>query len=314
MLDEEALLIFHLRPARRKARAAAIAEALGLLEDLRGFAPVGGPLSEQGGLFWIALRRDSLESAVPRFPRLGYTRAVDLLKPPAESERSGARAADPQARLVRWRRTLYHLVRVYEEDAQAMRDAAVDRRTFLFETSGGEIRPVRGYRGDSHPLSRRGLPVCDARLLVNLVSARAGTLLLDPFAGAGGIVIEALSIGAAVVSADVDPSLRHGLTHLGARHHVADARHLPVASETFEAIATEPPYHTVAQSLVCEALREMDRVLKHTGRVAMLCAAPQADAMRGEAAALGWRSTLDTPINRKGLDTVALAWRKGEQG
>ncbi len=312
MLDE-ALLIFYLRAARRKARAAATAEALGLIDDLHGSAPVGGPLSEQGGLFWIALRRDLLESAVPRLPRLGYTYAVDVLEPHSDSERIGDGAAEPQTRLVRWRRKLYHLVRVYEEDARAMRDAAVDRRTFLFETSGGEIRPIRGYRGDSHPLSRRGLPVYDARLLVNLVSARAGTLLLDPFAGTGGIIIEALSSGATAVSADVDPALRHGLAQLGARHHVADARHLPFASETFDAIATEPPYHTEAQNLVCEALREMDRVLKHGGRIAMLCAAPQADALRQEAAALGWRSSLDTPINRKGLDVVALAWRKGEE-
>ena len=36
-------LVFHLRPSRDKARAAAVAEALALLHDLEPSAPAGGP-------------------------------------------------------------------------------------------------------------------------------------------------------------------------------------------------------------------------------------------------------------------------------
>jgi ubiquinone/menaquinone biosynthesis C-methylase UbiE len=58
------------------------------------------------------------------------------------------------------------------------------------------------------------------------------------------------------------------------------------------------------------ALKEMYRVLQGGGRLAMLCAAWQADILRDQAGALGLRSYLDSLINRKGTDVVVLAWVK----
>lgn len=306
----DALLIFYLRPGRRKARTVATAEALSLLRDLQATAPAGGPLSETGGLFWVSLPRNALETALPRLPRLGYTYAVDVLEPISKHPSSFDRARDAQEQLVRWHHKLYRLARAYKEDAQSVRESAPDRRTFLLETSAGTIRPVRGYRGDGRPSSRRGLPVCDARMLVNLVAAAPGTSLLDPFAGIGGIVIEALANGCKVTSADCDPTLQAGLTHLRAQHAIADARRLPWAAETFDAIATEPPYHEEAKPMLIEALREMYRVLKTSGRLAILCAAGQAGDLRHEGMSLGLRWYLDWPVNRKGIDVVVLAGEK----
>ncbi len=304
------MLIFNLRPARCKARVVATMEALSLLRDLHVVAPAGGPLSEQGGVFWITAPVAALETINARLPRLGYTYAVDLLELEVGDLRSAGRVQKSQAELVRWQSKLYRLVRVYEEDAQLMREGAPDRRTFLLGTNEGEVRSIQGYRGDGQPLSRRGLPVYDARMLVNLVAAGEGTLLLDPFAGIGGIVIEALASGCSVTSADFEPALQEGLSHLGAKHYVADASCLPFADGMFDAIATEPPYHEQAKSTVIGALHEMGRVLKEGGRLAILCAATQADDMRQEATCLGLKSYLDAPINRKGLDVAALAWQK----
>ncbi len=305
-----ALLICRIRPARRKAQAVAVAEALSLLRDLHAVAQSGGPLAEQGGVFWIAIPPDCLDAAIARLPRLGYTYAADTLEPVPEQQPDPKhkRHSDPQ--LVRWHHRLYRLVRVYEEDARAMRESAPDRRDFLFGTREGELRLVHGYRGDSNPLSRRGLPVYDARMLVNLVWAGEGTRFLDPFAGTGGIVIEALASRCNVVSADIDPALRYGLSHLSAVHQVADARRLPFANEAFDAIATELPFHEEANLIVIEALHEMHRVLKEHGRLALMCGASQVDALRREAATLALEPYLDSPINRKGLDVVVLAWEK----
>ena len=86
------------------------------------------------------------------------------------------------------------------------------------------MREIRGYRDDSGPLSRRGLPTYDARMLANVAAAGEGGTLLDPFAGAGGVVIEALAHGCRVVSCDIDPALRYGLASLARSHAVADAR------------------------------------------------------------------------------------------
>ena len=73
------LLIFHLRPARLKALACAKAETAALLEDLQPVMLKGGPLSELGGVFWIELPSDTLETARERLPHLGYTHRVDKL-------------------------------------------------------------------------------------------------------------------------------------------------------------------------------------------------------------------------------------------
>ncbi len=62
--------------------------------------------------------------------------------------------------------------------------------------------------------------------------------------------------------------------------------------------------------MVIEALREMYRVLKTGGRLAILCATGQADGLRKEGESLGLSWYLDWPVNRKGLDVVVLAGEK----
>ena len=154
----------------------------------------------------------------------GYTYAVDMLEP-LQEQFASHRNASPQ--VVRWKGSAYWLARLYEEDADLLRDRPPDRRLFALETEAGESRVIRGYRGDGGALSRRALAVCDARLLVNLVHASEGATFLEPFAGVGGIVLDALDSGYRVISADIDPILRPGLERLGSTHYVADARCLP---------------------------------------------------------------------------------------
>lgn len=292
-------------------------EAQCLLQDLGATAPTGGPLSEQGAVFWIELAEEAETAARDRLPRLGYTVAVDAVVPVP----GGAAPRGERGVLVRWRGAPHRIERIYEEDAGAARESAPDRRVFLLPDAAGDVRPVRGYRGDGGEMSRRALPVCDARLLVNLVapafqSGEGPGRLLDPFAGAGGIVREALAGGGAggplplVASVDLDAVLRFGLAALGARHSVADAARLPFRDAMFDAVATEPPYHAEALPAVVGALGEIARVLRPGGRVAMLCAAPQAEPLRLAAAACTLTRFLDAAIDRKGLGVVALAWRK----
>ena len=305
-MTEERLFVLRLRAARRRAREAAAAEAIALLRGLSPRLETGGPLSERGGVFRLAVDAAAVEEAVDRLQRLGYSDAVDLLDPVGDAGAGRGRDAE----LVRWRGHLHRLVRVYEEDTATAREGAPDRRTFLLETETGGIRPVVGYRGDGGPLSRRGLPVADARLLSNLVFTPECGIFLDPFAGIGGVAIEALAAGWQVVTADTDPALRHGLAALGNRHVVADARQLPFPDRSIDAIATEPPYDPQAEGTVRMALGELARVLAHGGRLAVLAAACQREMLLAEADGLGLTLELDSPIDRKGLPVVVLVWQQ----
>jgi hypothetical protein len=281
-----------------------VAEALALLHDLHPSAPAGGPGADRGGLVWVELPERHLAAAVARLPRLGYSTAVDLAEAAAGRGRTG------RDRRGRGRGEGWRLVRLHTEDRAGHRELAPDRREFLVEAGEGRVRAVRGYRGDGRALRRRGLPVCDARLLVNLVAPAGPGLLADPFAGVGGVALAAAEAGWTVLTADRDPALRHGLGRVGAGHLVADARRLPLRPGSVDAVATEPPYDPTVGLLAAEALAEVARALRPGGATAWLCAAWQAPGLRAAAAGLGLATTLDTPVDRKGTPVVALAWRK----
>jgi hypothetical protein len=296
------MLVLHLRASRRRARLAATAEALGLLEDLGAIAPNGGPMSELGGTVWVTVPRRHLKAALARLVRLGYTDAVDLVEPhagPAEP------SAGPAA--VRWRRRWWRVVRVHQADEAALRERAPDRRPFLLECGDGLVREVSGYRGTGADGARRALPVPDARMLVNLAGPPRG-VLLDPFAGAGGIALEACEAGWTVVTADFDPVLRFGLAALGALHLVGDARRLPLRPGSVDAVVTEPPYDRGAGAVLLDALPGLARTLRPGGRLALLVTPSQAALVRSAAAAAGLLPGLDAPVDRKGLEVVALSW------
>jgi SAM-dependent methyltransferase len=262
----------------------------------------GGPLSENRGVAWLRVPESNLPIACSRLRRLGYSDAVDLVRP----------AADPPAnvRTVRWKGREIALIPVYREPDEDLRSAAPDRREFLLECGDGVIRAVAGYRGGSGPLQHRALPVIDARLLVNLVFAPARGTLLDPFAGAGGIALEARASGWTVVSLDNDATLRFGLRQLADSHAVASANAMPIASESIAAIATEPPYHPSALDSVAASIAEMARVLRRGGRVSLLISAGQAAPVRRAAVAAGLRLELEDHIDRKGASVVCLCWEK----
>ncbi len=259
-------------------------------------------------MFWMAVPERHLDVALTRVPRLGYTEAVDIAVPAGGARRRRHRGGDT----VRWRRREYRLEQVYAESKDELRERAPDRRTFVLEGPDGTTHPVRGYRGGPGPMARRALPVSDARLLVNLI-ADSGSRFLDPFAGAGGIVLEALAIGCRASSCDIDRSLRAGLGTMGADHHVADARSLPFADDTFDAIATEPPYEMREDELLA-ATREMMRVLRTGGRLSILAAAYQAAPLRALARhSSSATGLLHSPVDRKGLAVEVLSWSKGRE-
>ncbi len=297
-------LICHIRDSRSKAKEAAGMEVVSLLRTYHVQQSNKGPMSDQAGIFWAELAEDWLPSAAAKFPLLGYTTAIDVLAP---SPTGSARHRD----ILRYQGKAWQIRNLYREDEDQLRSEAPDKREFLLPDADGSTRNVRGYRGSDTPGERRGLPACDARLLVNLVTPHDQEgRFLDPFAGAGSIVQHALHSGLSVYSNDIDEKLAEGLTFLGSKHHVSDARTLPFDNSSFDAIATELPFDRHHGRIAIMSLNELHRLLVPGGRLAILCARWQTRDLLTLAKELHLTNLLSCPIDRKALKCSVLSWEK----
>ena len=96
-------------------------------------------------------------------------------------------------------------------------------------------------------------------------------LLLDPFAGFGGIVLEGRRRGFSIVASDIDPILRPGLAQVSDKKCViCDANYLPFPSATFDAIVTEPSFQRRHRQATLSALYKLRQVLKPYSRMVLL--------------------------------------------
>jgi tRNA (guanine10-N2)-dimethyltransferase len=117
-----------------------------------------------------------------------------------------------------------------------------------------------------------------ARALVNLSRVMPGEILLDPFCGTGGVLIEAGLIGAIPVGIDADGFMVEG-SRLNCPHAsviLADATALPFSDDSVDAVVTDLPYgqsviiHAdTLEKLYHDALAEIARVLR-PGKTAVI--------------------------------------------
>ena len=132
-----------------------------------------------------------------------------------------------------------------------------------------------------------------ARVMVNLSQPKKGDLLLDPFCGTGGMLVEAGLIGCRVVGFDAKPHmLRGGLKNL--KHFkikpeglaIADARYPPVTK--VNCIATDPPYGKSASTLGTNTRLIIEDFLDRVGYIlvkgAKICMAAPESIKIGETA------------------------------
>jgi tRNA (guanine10-N2)-dimethyltransferase len=138
-----------------------------------------------------------------------------------------------------------------------------------------------------------------ARCMVNLAGTRSGDLILDPFCGTGGILIEAAFIGCRVLGLDVQRRMARGtnrnFVHFRVQPEgviVGDARTMPISR--IDCMVTDPPYgrstitfrRSTAQ-LVREVLTSTRCLLGRGRRVCL--AAPRTLNVRSLAGELGYK-------------------------
>lgn len=295
---DPAIFVLHVRPARSKARRAALEEVVAVLHGLGAAAHSGGPFSEVKRVAWVAVPRANVGAAVARIRKLGYSSAIDVLEP-ADVRHAAAEHT------VRWRGSQFTVVRVYDEPDAELRAQSPDRRPFLLSAADGGKHRVVGYRGGTGVDEHRALPVIDARLLVNLVRRDVGGTLIDPFAGAGGVIREANCDGWRTISADSDPRLRFGLQQLSTHHIIADASRLPLVARSVDAIATEPPYSSGSMATVLLAVPEFGRILRPARHMAIFASAASSRMIVEVGQANGFSCDMVESIDRKGT-AVAL--------
>jgi len=88
-----------------------------------------------------------------------------------------------------------------------------------------------------------------ARALINLTGAKRGDVVLDPFCGTGGIVIEAAEMGMKAIASDFDEEMvlgcRENMDFYGLGlydHEVIDIRDIPDRFSEIDVVVTDPPY------------------------------------------------------------------------
>ena len=151
-----------------------------------------------------------------------------------------------------------------------------------------ERRPRR--RPFFHPTA---MPAKLARVMVNLAQPKRGDLMLDPFCGTGGMLVEARLIGCRVVGFDAKPHMLRGglknLKHFGINLEglaIADARYPPVTN--VDCIATDPPYgrssSTLGANIRCIVEDFLSAIGDRLPRGAKICMASPKKIRIGETA------------------------------
>jgi tRNA (guanine6-N2)-methyltransferase len=144
----------------------------------------------------------------------------------------------------------------------------------------GQVGPL--YHSRRFPALRR-VPASTnpvvAALLVQLLKARPGDVVYDPFCGAGTLLVEAaaLDLDLVLLGSDVSrTALAEAVANRAALLFRADATLLPVAADSVDRLVSNLPFgkrvgsHSANVKLYPAFLAELSRVLRADGRAVLL--------------------------------------------
>jgi len=319
-LRDYRVIACRIRNSRLKAKRLAILEMLFAQSDNGILAIKNGPLGDIKGVVCFFCPRGNLDAFRERLSGIGYCRKFYLLDFGGESgaglgaaplgKAFGLNSVNPPV----WKGRRFFAGAFYEQESRVYEERSPHKREFRITGSDGSVKTVFGYRGNGSELGRRALPVEDARCMVNLSLPRVNKRMLDPFAGAGGIVFEFGCIvpDGTATSVDVDPVLKPGLEFYGSAHHVMNAKDVSFPRNAFDSVVTEVPFPESAVGDIVKGFANINRSLSDDGVFVVMCGKNQFGKIRDAMAELGNRLLFSHEVDRKGTDVeIGVWWRNG---
>jgi len=278
--------------------------------DNRVLAIKNGPLGDIKGIVSFFCPRENLAPFRERLSGIGYCHKFYLLDFECGNRDKPVRLYSINPHV--WKGREFSVGDFYGQDGKVYEERSPHRREFRISDREGNVKTVFGYRGDGSELGRRSLPVEDARCMVNLSLPCRNKRMLDPFAGAGGILFEFGYIVPAgtMTSFDIDPVLKPGLEFYGSRHHVMNAADVTFPPGSFDSVVTEVPFSENATDDIVRAFAKINRCLSDDGVFVVMCGKTQSEKIRGAMSELGNRLLFGHEIDRKGTAVEIGVWRK----
>lgn len=306
-LNHYTVLIGSLRQSRSRAKHLALWELFFLLKRADGILITNSPFSQVAGQMAFFVKTAFLPQLSTQLETAGYTDSFYTL------DFSGSH--HPSSNDFVWRGQPFTVQPFLRQNKELYQQSSPHNREFLIYDENLRIKKVVGYRGDGSETGRRGLPVEDARLLANLVSPWSAAVLLDPFAGTGGILLEAERANPflTLISGDNDLLIEPGLKRISHQHYTMDADKIPTGKFTVDSLATEIPFSSEATAGVLRGLRHLFSMLSPEGKVAIMCDIHQQNQISESLAELSLHPIFQLPLHRQGIDVMVSLWYRSKK-
>jgi len=309
-LYEYKVVLCKIRGSRIKAKQIAVLEMVFLQFDNEILFLKNGPLGDIKGIISFLCPIKNLVSFKERIKFSGYCYTFYLLDFDNFTQKSipGLNSINPMV----WKGKKFSVTVFFNMDNKIFTDQSPNNRVFKIIDDNNAIKDIRGYRGDGSDMGKRALPVEDARCMVNLSQPWKNKRMIDPFAGAGGIIYQFKYIvpEGIMTSIDIDPILKPGLESYGSTHYVMNSGDAAFQENSFDSVITEVPFSENAEADIIKALKKIDACISKNGVYIIMCNQDQSEFIQQTMEELKNFKLFSSEIDRKGTDVEIQIWHK----
>jgi hypothetical protein len=305
------IIVCKIKNSRLKAKQIAILEIIFAQIDNEILMIKNGPLGDIKGIISFLCPKKNLNLFKDRLFGIGYCYKFYLLDFEGEAKKIPAGLVINSPLI--WKGRKFSILDFYSQNSKIYEEQSPHKREFK-TGHDGEIKTITGYRGNGSELGRRALPVEDARCMVNLSIPPKNKKLLDPFAGAGGIIYQFKYIvpDGTMTSIDIDPILKPGLETYGSAHYVMNVADASFPKNSFDSVITETPFSEKAVDDIIAAFDKINTWLSDDGVLVIMCEKNQCSNIYNSLAEMNLYLLFNHEIDRKGMEVEISIWWKNK--